>query len=502
LAQAPGLELLSIIPSLPDQRSIAATMAFVASSTIFGALLVISAPLALAVGGAHVRLQGESLATVPMHLYKQDCWQKRPIKVSMAQIPGAGMTPEALEPFKTVLKDGFYQVDCINDYMLEHGDKFGNNKFSYELGDVSNVSIVRYSDTVPKEDQEPMSHDTCFAFCRTVPDMMFFGIANGRDCYCTPYYKPMAGDDSMCDLVCEGDNTMMCGGKSKSNIFEMHDCANTKADIVNTASKMTDLSTDMTALEGQVADLATAMQGAATTLQESFGKAGDPVASDLMQSAKIFAGEMEHTAEGAKKLAEDMQKLKTAADDKKDADFSVFATASAGDSLVKQMEQATAQGEVEIDELEAFTSKYSAASNVSSAGKQYYPVMYFVDKSFESMPSTCGGKAAGSPLVADFDSCAASCDATAGCVGFSHFPHDSLDGKGLCFPFLKLTSVTYYTECASSTFLQRISKAAEKSATKCVAKLSNFEGTTLKPDPSGKCEQCLKTATKAARCFD
>lgn len=477
-------------------------MASAASTTIFGALLVISAPLALAVGGAHVRLQGESLATVPMHLYKQDCWQKRPIKLSMAQIPGAGMTPEALEPFKTVLKDGFYQVDCVKDYMLEHGDKFGNKKFSYELGDVSNVSIVRYSDTVPKEDQESMSHDTCFAFCRTVPDMMFFGIANGRDCYCTPYYKPMAGDDSMCDLVCEGDNTMMCGGKSKSNVFEMHECANTKADLASTASKMTELGFEMTALEEQVASLSTDMQGAATTLQASFGKAGDPIAAGLMQSAKIFAGEMEHTAADAKKLSEDMKALKDGADAKKDGDFQVFATASAAASLIKQMEQATAQGEVAIDELEAFTSKYSAANNVTSAGKQYYPVMYFVDKSFESVPSTCGGKAADTPLVADFDSCAAACDATAGCVGFSHFPDDSLEGKGLCFPFSKLTSVTYYTECATSpAFLQRISKA-DKSATKCVAKLSEFEGTTLKPDPSGKCEQCLKEATKAARCFE
>ena len=29
----------------------------------------------------------------------------------------------------------------------------------------------------------------------------------------------------------------------------------------------------------------------------------------------------------------------------------------------------------------------------------------------------------------------------------------------------------------------------------------NFEGVSLKPNPSGKCELCLKTATKADRCF-
>lgn len=100
----------------------------------------------------------------------------------------------------------------------------------------------------------------------------------------------MAGDDSMCDLVCDGDNTLMCGGKAKSSVFEMHECANTQADLANTAQKMTSLDAEMSVLGGEVAELATAMQGAATALQESFGKAGDPTAGDLMQSANLDGG--------------------------------------------------------------------------------------------------------------------------------------------------------------------------------------------------------------------
>jgi len=37
--------------------------------------------------------------------------------------------------------------------------------------------------------------------------------------------------------------------------------------------------------------------------------------------------------------------------------------------------------------------------------------------------------------------------------------------------------------------------------TQCVVKLADFEGTTLKPDPSGKCKQCLKELEEAKKCY-
>merc|ERR1719326_1693258 len=108
--------------------------------------------------------------------------------------------------------------------MLEFGDKHGDGKFNYKAGDVSGVSIVHYTEMVPKLDQKPMTHEVCFGFCRSIKDMMFFGIHNGRDCYCTPYYKQMAGDSSECDAPCDGDSATMCGGKFKSSIFSLHAC--------------------------------------------------------------------------------------------------------------------------------------------------------------------------------------------------------------------------------------------------------------------------------------
>merc|ERR1719482_2594269 len=114
------------------------------------------------------------------------------------------MNPDETVPFVKVLKDGFHPVDCVKDAMYEHGDKFGDNKFQYKMQDVSNSSIVHYSDIVPKEDREKMTPSVCFEFCRGIPDMGFFGISNGRDCYCENYYKKMASDSSNCDSVCEG----------------------------------------------------------------------------------------------------------------------------------------------------------------------------------------------------------------------------------------------------------------------------------------------------------
>jgi hypothetical protein len=161
--------------------------------------------------------------------YQQDCG----VPASFAHIraagtkrldnPGAGMDPKAIEPYATVLKDGFWFVDCVKDRLLEHGDKFGNNKFAYEM-ESSKVSIVRYLEHVAKEHRSPMTHEVCFEFCRSVPNMLFFGLAHGRDCYCAPFYDMMAGDSSECNAVCEGDTDTMCGGMQKSSIFQMHSC--------------------------------------------------------------------------------------------------------------------------------------------------------------------------------------------------------------------------------------------------------------------------------------
>merc|ERR1719359_2225980 len=79
----------------------------------------------------------ETISTIPMYMYKKDCHKKRRIAHSLAQIaavkvndsnPGAGFGK--IEPYGEVLKDGFFEVACVKDYLLEHGDALGKNKFA------------------------------------------------------------------------------------------------------------------------------------------------------------------------------------------------------------------------------------------------------------------------------------------------------------------------------------------------------------------------------------
>merc|ERR1719446_178764 len=64
--------------------------------------------------------------------------------------------------------------------------------------------------------------------------------------------------------------------------------------------------------------------------------------------------------------------------------------------------------------------------------KQFYPIMYFVDKEYDSMPSTCGGEVLKKPIVAkSAEACAAACSSEGiACAGFSYVP--SLDLKTKC----------------------------------------------------------------------
>jgi|Transcript_76533 hypothetical protein len=456
--------------------------------------------------GGVLNTEHDHIVSMPMYQYRQDCGKKSNLHIipggaSLLQhdnVPGAGIDP--FEPFDTVLKDGFMQVDCVKDYMYYRGDKFGDNKHDYKLGPISNVSIVHYDAFVAREDRQEMTQTVCFEFCRTVPNMGFFGIVNGRGCYCTPYFKAMASDSSMCDSVCEGETTLMCGGKSKSSVFAMHMCDSTQEDLGNSANKASSLQADIDA-KVKVADgLSKTMQSMAAKLQKSFGAVGDSGASGLMQEAKQYAGTLEHAAEDAKAAADKLGSL--AKESTLVKDFTDPSAVTKAERVMEDIDQAVAEGEVAADKLEKATSMASPEPTVPKAAEQYYPVMYFVDKEYESNPTTCSGASVGEPIVSESpDGCASACDAAIhSCVGFQYFK----DGEDeLCFLFSKFNTGFHYTGCGDKkSFLQGVTKVkAAPYEAKCYAKLSKFEGTTLKPDGSGKCDQCFKKLTKADRCY-
>jgi len=387
---------------------------------------------------------------LPKKDYRKDCWQKAPIRrqkwpVSLVEgqrKPGAGINP--FEPFSVVLKDGFMNVDCVKDKLFFHGDKFGDGRHSYTLEKVSNVSIVHYAAHVPKEDRRLMTQKVCFEFCRTVPEMNYFGIMNGRECYCTPFYQAMAGDSSDCDAPCEGDTTKMCGGKHKSSIFGMHMCASTKSDL---AKAMEDTKIVVGDLEnrGNVAsELAESMQEAGAKNQVIFGKAGDLATSDLMQKAKVFAGDLFSNAEAAAQEAEKLGALVKKSSELKD--FTKPKTVTKAERLMEAMAAAAKEVEVTQSALGDVIRLARPGRGELRAAAQYYPLMYFVDKSFSSTMQTCSGEMLGKPIVGEsIDGCASACDYDVhSCVGFSYV---GIGKTSLCFLFSGLKSAVYYTGC-------------------------------------------------------
>merc|ERR1719326_996888 len=271
----------------------------------------------------------------------------------------------------------------------------------------------------------------------------------------------------------------LCGGKSKSSVFAMHMCASTADDLSTRSGAASSLKSSMDAKVSNAKKLSTKMQDNGAKLQKTFGAVGDSGAAGLMQDAKVFAGTLVHKAEDAEATAGKLGGLSKDAGALKD--FTDPATVTKAERIMEDIDEAVAAGEAVTDELDKLVALASPEPVKAGAAKQYYPVMYFVDKEFESVPSTCSGDKVAEPSVGlSEDGCASACDANIhSCVGFQYVK----DG-GLCFQFSK-----FNTGCKG-----------EASAV-CYAKLSKFEGTTLKPNPSGKCAQCFKKLTKADRCY-
>ncbi|CAK0859376.1 unnamed protein product, partial [Prorocentrum cordatum] len=144
--------------------------------------------------------------------------------------------------------------------------------------------------------------------------MGFFGISNGRECYCMPYLKQMAGDSSQCDAVCEGDKGTTCGGKTKSSVFEMHMCQQTFTDMTDAKEAMEQAGLTLASAEVKLTAAAQEMQGAAEDLQAACGEAGDVSGSALAQAAKVRAGALLEAVGAAKTLSSEVDGMKGQAD--------------------------------------------------------------------------------------------------------------------------------------------------------------------------------------------
>lgn len=414
-------------------------------------------------------------------------------------VPGAGATQTPAdngrsttgsvggeEPFVTVLKDGYFQVGCFHDRMLHHGDKFGNDADKYKM-DSADVSIALYSELVLDEDKVAMTPTACFEFCRTLPDMGFFGIADGRTCYCTPYYHPQPGDEEQCNAPCEGDTTVMCGNmKGKSSIFEMHLCDSTATDLENalTPSKQALDYFFETALLAQ--NLGEKMAASGLALEKVAGLSGAPGAADMGMSAKVKSKDLTQAFMAASDSYEKLLAAYKLGKGQEGKDFTSSTELVVADKAIKGMKShtgavvsgAAATHETlklaypvvdqvtfgnEPDGKDAAAMKLKGlVDGDEQAEADFRVASYAYDKTYDAKQASCKGPVIGLPIVGlGQTGCALACEATVypdQCVGYSFY---TLTGEDdLCFMLMEIETVETFS-CPAPALLQKGKEAAE-----------------------------------------
>merc|ERR1719247_1163746 len=222
--------------------------------------------------------------------------------------------------------------------MEQTADLHSDNKFDY--ANKANVSIIRYKDTLDREAQFPMTPKACFEFCRTVPGMLFFGLIYGRDCYCTPYFKPTtAKGNGVCDLPCEGDAASTCGGNGMSDMYEMHFCDDTAEKLDDQIDKAKNATMKTESLSDHTGEAGDSMEGAANEMMTAAAEGGDMATNDLGQQAKGFTSEVVHAAHDADTAADKLDEARMAAEKLVGKDFTIPEYMEDAEKAIKKMKE-------------------------------------------------------------------------------------------------------------------------------------------------------------------
>jgi hypothetical protein len=374
------------------------------------------------------------------------CKVQGPGAVQTAAGGGSHGTLDGVEPFMNVYRDGYWSVGCISDEMVKSGDKFGDGKFDYKIRESANTSLVYYSEIVEGDKKESMTPKVCFEFCRTMPDMQFFGLIYGRECYCEHYYKKTTGEGT-CDLPCEGSASSICGGKQLSSIYQMHACeGGLAADMADLSGEVDTTIDTLTTAHDDVDAIGAAMQSSAEKL-ESYAEG---CASSLNQAAKVAAGPLIHAADDCMELSEEMS---TASGDYDGLGLSLTGTLSFDDrkAVEEYMEKAKSQMDAAEQAIAAAKELADESSpDVAEYDPTFVPVMRQITPEMAPKMSVCNGEMTGLPKVGlSLLECADACDMEAPkasedyCMYYQYFEFSG-EEQPLCFLFSEITEVTTF----------------------------------------------------------
>jgi hypothetical protein len=303
-----------------------------------------------------------------------------------------------------------------------------------------------------------------------LPDMVFFGINNGRHCYCTPFYKPQPGNEAQCDVGCAGEPTTMCGNKDKSTIFEMHLCDDVAGNLrtaMDDSKVALDFFYEMSVLSS---DLANKMTDAGLALEKAAGDAGAPRAADNGMSAKKASKPLSQGYQAFDNQYETLLAAYKEGDSLKAADFTMADKATAAEHATKTMKDnhpivykaakamymaaKLAHPSVDTllgDEPDKGDAIAEALAKPDDGGFDYRLAAYSLDTTFPPMLSTCTGPIIGSPMVGlDLLQCSKACSATvypSKCLAFSYY---NVDGKDLCFMLADIKTFTTF-DCGDNS---------------------------------------------------
>lgn len=378
--------------------------------------------------------------------------------------PGVGSDLEKIKStMDQVYKDGYYHVACVNDGMRMHADKHtlkGQRSYAAQNLDISIVWYGEKGGVGPaKEDEEEMTHSVCYNFCRRVEGMNYFGLQNGRDCYCTPYYKQEVGAGSEdCDMPCDGNNAILCGGKTKSDIFQMHHCGDVDKNLVSALELSASVTADLDEQNSALVGCADTVQDAGVALQQTAAKNGDKFLGGHAQNAKIIAGSYKKLTRSADKTRGAATEAEMRASALKTSDLTTPENAKAAEDSIDELDLAEANTADALDEVTKALGDCQATSSddVSKKLDQYFNVAKWTMPSgnnakldVKGTSTSCAGATIGAPSNRTPAECAALCDATANgakkCVGFQSY-------ENTCVLFSSITEVSYYSEkdCAKA----------------------------------------------------
>jgi hypothetical protein len=433
----------------------------------------------------------------------------------MGTVKEAGqLRGKGTEPYVTVLKDGFWEVGCFKDKMLTTADKYGNNADKYN--NQASISVALYDELVLKEKKQTMTPTVCFEFCRTVPDMVFFGIADGRTCYCTPYFFPEPADESKCTAPCAGDESVMCGNmKGKASVFEMHLCESTKTDLEETGTEAKEALDYFLEVSQMAKDLGDKVATSGAALEKIGGLSGAPGAGDMGMEAKKSSKDLSQAFMAANDDYDKLLKAYKLSKEQLNADLSDSTEMIVAEHAIADMKATVGavvsgakkvHGTVRLafppvdfvvfgDEPEASDGAAMRLKSLAD-GEDYVPdfrvASYPFDATYEAKQSSCMGPIIGLPMVGlGQDGCSAACEGTVypdKCVAYSFY---TLTGaEDLCFMLKEVDKVETFT-CPEPSLLQKDKADPDPAAAYCGIKMSEIT-TGYKPKGEWK---------KTDRCF-